>query len=106
MKTDHQVCLPCRKVEAAVTPPNAAPAEGVALPLGHEGEPGADGMARLQHDVVTLPPNQQALGLSEAITEGLARVDKLIAQTEVEQAIVKDNLARLNALLERGKAAS
>lgn len=56
--------------------------------------PPADGMARLQHDVVTLPADQQALGLVEAMERRLA---KLLA----EAATMQGDLERLKVLLEK-----
>ncbi len=85
---------------------------------GHEGEPGVDlgynsGYARLEHDVVTLPADQQALGLVEAISEvtDVRTIDttqnpSLTATELIVRLGTIDGLAvRLRVLLEKGNEA-
>ena len=101
---------------------------------GHEGEPGADGtsgrpvsgqppgtaigaeemlsgMARLEQDVVTLPADQQALGLVEAILSE-TRVgpyqDRELGEAhflKIRLSIIQGNGERLKVLLEKGNEA-
>lgn len=101
---------------------------------GHEGEPGTDlagpprpshttdgcncfyctrnlyhdpGMARLEHDVVTLADDQQALGLVKAILETrvFSSTDGHTA-LQIKLAVIGDTAGRLKVLLEKGEAAS
>jgi hypothetical protein len=66
-----------------------------------------DGMARLEHDVVTLPPDQVALGLVEAILEqthyplGDAASKHLV---RLRLGIIRDDATRLKVLLEKQPA--
>ncbi len=61
----------------------------------HEGE--RDGMARLEHDVVTLPPDQVALGLVESM---FVRV----AHLQIETSTLQGDIERLKVLLEKREA--
>ncbi len=59
-----------------------------------------DGLARLGHDVVTLPPDQVALGLVEAILEQAEFDEEIPEVLSIKLMLVKDNAVRLKVLLE------
>lgn len=66
----------------------------------------AAGMARLQHDVVTLPADQQALGLVEAILEQATltgeQTSHPLAYLALRLATIQGDAERLKVLLEKG----
>ncbi len=67
----------------------------------------ADGLARLEHDVVTLPPDQRALGLVEAILEHCHASTSLSQENLLfDRALIQGLAERLKVLLEKGEAQS